>query len=103
MGKAIETSHIIAKARCKELHKTELIWTRENTFPSCRKCHMIWEATNNPAWLSLLNADRCLEILEKYDPESYKKRMIIYEEAHLHSKAHFSMYSTFKELKEAGR
>jgi hypothetical protein len=81
-GKAIETSHIIAKARCKQLHATELIWFRPNTFPACRRCHTVWEGINNPEWCSLLNVDECLDVLEKYDVESYNKRMIIYEEHH---------------------
>lgn len=80
MQKAIETSHIISKARCKQLNKTELIWTKENTFPSCRGCHRTWESLYNIAWCSLLNVDECLEVLHKYDPEAYNKRIQIYEE-----------------------
>lgn len=80
-GRAIETSHIVSKARCKELHRTELIWFRENTFPACRQCHVVFETINDPDWCGLLNVDECLEILEKYDNESYQKRLIIYEKA----------------------
>lgn len=78
--RAIETSHIIAKARCKELHHTELIWYKPNTFPSCRICHQKFEALDNPAWCELMNVDACLEVLEKFDKESYNKRLIIYEQ-----------------------
>ena len=96
VGRASETSHIISKARCKELHKTELIWNKENTFPSCRRCHLIWETTGALAWCNLLNVDRCIEVLEKYDTESYNKRMIIYEEAHLRTTTHLGLYQNTK-------
>jgi hypothetical protein len=95
--RAVETSHIIAKARCKQLHKTELIWLRSNTYPSCRGCHLAWEAIQNPGWIDLLNVDHCLEILEKYDPEAYQKRMIIYEAAHLSTKTHLGLHDGVKE------
>lgn len=96
-GKMIETSHIIAKARCKQLHLTNLIWTRSNTFPSCRSCHQIWESIANPEWCKLMNVDECLEALEIFDPESYNKRMIIYE-AHLQTKANLGLYKVTKEI-----
>lgn len=78
--RAIETSHIIGKARCKELRKTELIWDHGNMMPSCRSCHMKWEAINNPEWCELYNVVRLLLIVEKHDLITYTKRMQIYEE-----------------------
>lgn len=74
-GRATETSHIVAKARCKELHRTELIWTQENTFPACRKCHAAWEALKGEAWKELKNIKRLLYVEEKYDPQGYAARI----------------------------
>jgi len=79
-GQAIETSHIIGKARCKSLKMTELIWNPENMTPSCRDCHMKWEAVSSPEWCELYNVERLLMIVEKYDQISYIKRMQIYEQ-----------------------
>lgn len=73
--RATETSHIVAKARCKELHKTELIWTKENTFPACRACHMAWEAVYGEDWKNLTNIETLLSIERKYDKEGYEKRV----------------------------
>lgn len=78
-GRAIETSHVLAKAYVKTIHKTELIWESENMFPSCRKCHLKWEAIYNPEWCYLSNVAQLLYICEKYDKESYIKRLHIYE------------------------
>lgn len=73
-GRAIESCHIIAKARCKVLHKVELIWNPNNFFASCRSCHMKWEAIKNPQWLELNNVDKCLEFLRIHDEEGYITR-----------------------------
>lgn len=73
--RAIETSHIVAKARCKELHRTELIWTQENTFPTCRTCHRAWEALYGTAWRKLAGVERFLAVEKKYDREGYEKRI----------------------------
>lgn len=97
--RAIETSHIISKARCKELHKTELIWTRENTYPSCRACHIAWESISNPEWCELMNVDECLEILEKFDKESFNKRMYVYEN-HISSKTNPGLHSKSKNVEK---
>lgn len=74
-ARAIETSHIVSKARCKELKKTELIWTRENTFPSCRACHRAWEAVYGDDWKKLRGAKRWLKVEQKYDAEGYERRI----------------------------
>lgn len=73
--RSIETSHIVSKARCKELRRTELIWTRENTFPSCRACHRAWEAVYGEEWKGLAGVERWLKVEQKYDPEGYERRI----------------------------
>lgn len=78
-GRATESSHIIAKARCKELHKTELIWSRSNVFPACRDCHRKWEAISNPDWCYLKGAEKWLKALTP-DQETYQKRLLIWNE-----------------------
>jgi len=78
-ARATETSHILAKAYVKTINKTELIWSKDNMFPSCRSCHMKWEAINNPDWCKLNNAETLLEFIRITDRESYNKRIEVYE------------------------
>jgi hypothetical protein len=79
-GEATEHSHIISQARCKLLHKTELIWSRENWFFSCRSCHMEWEAIKGGRWINFNNVTRLLAVLKRHDPEGYEKRMQVINE-----------------------
>lgn len=76
---AIESSHILAKAYVKSIGKTELIWNPENVFPSCRNCHMAWEAINNPDWCKLHCVELLLKFIKKHDNYSYIKRKEIYD------------------------
>lgn len=73
-NRAIETSHIIAKARCKVLKLTDLIWMRSNTFPSCRSCHLIWENYKSGEVKGLINYEDCMNFLKKYDMDGFLKR-----------------------------
>lgn len=67
--------HTIAKARCKELHKTELIWSTLNQEFSCRLCHRQWEAYKSGDWINHRNVERRLAFLKEHDPEGYQKRI----------------------------
>ena len=48
-------AHIIAKARCKVIGKTELIWDINNVFPGCFKCNQQAENISSPAIMQLKN------------------------------------------------
>jgi 5-methylcytosine-specific restriction endonuclease McrA len=67
------SAHIIPQARCKQLHKTELIWSYENFFPACHKCNAAIENPKGKEWKKLLNLFDCLSVIKKYDPELYAK------------------------------
>jgi len=66
-------AHIIPKARCKQLHKTELIWFKGNYFRSCYRCNLALENPKGEAWFNLKNITDCLNVMQKYDPELYRK------------------------------
>jgi 5-methylcytosine-specific restriction endonuclease McrA len=68
--RAMGTAHIISKARCKTLLHTEWIWAKWNTFPACHSCNTLSETSS---LVTLLNKDKILEILKKYDEERYNK------------------------------
>lgn len=67
------SAHIIAQARCKVLHKTELIWHKGNFFPACSKCNQAIENPKGKAWKSLNNIEECLAFIEMHDAELYMK------------------------------
>lgn len=73
-------SHIIAKARCKELHKGELYYDPRNVFNSCQACHDAWEGYKSGEFRHFLNLDHCMLMTEKHDPERYLKRLAVLEE-----------------------
>lgn len=74
-GPATCRAHIIAQARCKVLHKTELIWNPENWFLSCNACNSAIESYKSDACYKLFNYNQCLEVLKKYDQEMYLKHV----------------------------
>ena len=76
---AVDNSHIVAKARCKQLHKVELIWDPENYFNACRICHHNWESFKSGQFIHLKNFETCMIFLKQHDPESFEKRMIVLE------------------------
>jgi hypothetical protein len=51
-------AHIIPQARCKNLNKTELIWTMLNIFKACHSCNTIAENISSPAIMQLKNGFR---------------------------------------------
>lgn len=71
---ATDNDHTIAKARCKELHKTELIWDKDNFVSSCRKCHRQWESYKDGAYKKHANYESRMDFLRQHDKEGYQKR-----------------------------
>jgi hypothetical protein len=67
------TAHIIPKAICKTLRKTELIWNPKNWFRSCFSCNSIAENVSGEEIKTLMNFTRIKEVLRVYDPERYLK------------------------------
>lgn len=72
---AIDNDHTIAQARCKQIHKTELIWNPLCFVSSCRNCHMDWERFKNGNWINHKNVEQRLRFLKEHDPEGYNKRI----------------------------
>ncbi len=72
---SVDNDHTIAQARCKVIHKTELIWHPLNYVRSCRKCHMQWESFKSGEWLEHLNVEHRLAFMKKHDPEGYNVRI----------------------------
>lgn len=66
-------AHIISKARCKLICKTELIWHFDNYFPACNKCNSAIENPKGKAWKSLNNIEKCLAFIKQHDPELFAK------------------------------
>lgn len=74
-ARAVDNSHIISKARLKQLHKSDLIWHFKAFFDSCRDCHRKWEEYKSGDWINFANVDQCLKFLKEHDPEGYQKRI----------------------------
>lgn len=75
------SAHIISQARCKQIHKTELIWKLDNNkpinfFPACHNCNSAIENPKGQQWKDLNNIDYCLEVLKTYDQELYNKFIV---------------------------
>lgn len=66
-------AHIIPKARCKQLNKTQLIWDERNFFPACNKCNTIAENVSSPAIMNLNNYQRIKAWLQLMDFERFTK------------------------------
>lgn len=77
---AVDNSHVIAKSRCRQLHKTELIWNKLNFYSSCRPCHYLWENYKSGEFFTMRNIEEIMFFIKEHDPESYVKRMIILNE-----------------------
>lgn len=65
------SSHIVSQKRCKELHKTELIWDQRNFFPATHVTNSRWESND----FTLKNYWYYMEIVKELDPEGYQKRL----------------------------
>lgn len=83
---ADHNDHTIAQARCKVLHKAELIWDLNNFEDSCHTCHNEWEAFKSGEWLKHKNVEKRLRFLKEHDPEGFKVRIEL-TELHLQQQA----------------
>lgn len=72
-GWADSSAHIIAKARCKQIRKTELIWNPDNFFPACFECNAAIENPKGQEWKTLKNIDQCIQFIYEHDKELYFK------------------------------
>lgn len=72
-GQAQCHAHIIPKARCKQMKKTQLIWDEANYFPACHKCNRIAENVSSEAITKLKNFELIKAFLELHDPERASK------------------------------
>src|SRR3954463_3101864 len=72
-SKAVCSAHIIAQARLKHLHKSELIYDQQAYFPACYACNQAIENPKGEAWKKLLNVEYCLEFIRIHDSELFLK------------------------------
>lgn len=80
-GPAVHNDHTIAKARCKVIHKTELIWHPDNFESSCEKAHREWEDFKSGQWLLHANVEKRLVFLKEHDPEGFDIRVTLTQAA----------------------
>jgi len=73
-SQAFDPDHTISKARCKILHKVELIWLESNISWSCRKCHLEWESYKDGKFSHHNNAYERMLFTFIYDREGFTKR-----------------------------
>ncbi len=73
---AMDCSHTISQKRCKELHKTELIWDEANWSWDCRTCHEIWEGYKSGEFQNALNFVKRMKYIQRRDREGFEKRMM---------------------------
>lgn len=66
-------AHIIAKAECKRIGKTELIWDINNFFNSCWSCNTAIENPKGNEWKQLKNIDKCLKFIAQHHYELFQK------------------------------
>lgn len=74
-AQSVHNDHTIAKARCKVIHKTELIWNKKCFVRSCEKCHHEWEGFKSGEWVNHLNVEERLTFLKENDPDGYQIRV----------------------------
>jgi len=72
---ADEHDHTISKKRCKQLHKTELIWDSGNWSDSCRKCHKIYESYKSGLFQTHKNVIERMLFIKKHDLEGFRLRL----------------------------
>ena len=71
---ATDHDHSISQARCKQLHKTELIWDADNWSASCRECHSEWESYRSGKFEDHKNVVKRMLFVKKHDPQGFEKR-----------------------------
>lgn len=73
----IDHDHTIAKARCKQLRKTQLIWDEDNIEFSSRTAHKEWESYKDGKFIEHANFEKRMAFVKKHDIEGWEKRMMI--------------------------
>jgi hypothetical protein len=73
--RAVHNDHTISQKRCKQIHKTELIWNPDNFVSSSARAHTEWEAIKGGEWLHHANVDQRLKFLKEHDPEGFDTRI----------------------------
>ena len=73
--RAIHNDHTISQKRCKQLHKTELIWNPDNFVSSSARAHTEWEAIKGGEWIHHANCEQRLAFLKEHDPEGFESRI----------------------------
>lgn len=69
-------SHTISQRRCKELHKTELVWLEGNGSWDCRTCHVDWEEYKRPNYLDANNWLERMTFVAIHDEEGFRMRLM---------------------------
>lgn len=73
---AMDKDHTIPQKRCKDLHKTELIWDTANIAFSSRTAHVEWESYRSGRFEDHANVVQRMLYVKKHDPETFIKRKI---------------------------
>ena len=68
-------SHTISQKRCKELHRTELIWLEGNGSWDCHECHLQWESYKSGQFQDHKNFKQRMRFMLMYDEEGFRKRL----------------------------
>jgi hypothetical protein len=72
--KANDFDHTISQKRCKQLGKTELIWSPENISISSRLAHAEWECYASGAFEEHTNVVERMLFVKARDTEMFEKR-----------------------------
>ena len=75
INQADDHDHSISQKRCKELHKTELIWDEANISFSCRACHLAHESYKSGEFQYHKNVVKRMLYIREHDLEGFQKRL----------------------------
>lgn len=67
--------HTISQKRCKELHKTELIWEEKNIKFSCIPCHNEWESYKSGEFTHHRNVEDRMSYTLTHDEQGFMARI----------------------------
>lgn len=90
-----DPDHTISRKRCKDLHKTELIWDEANISWSCRTCHLQHESYKNGIFSYHKNAYKRMLYIAMHDNEGFIKRYYCITNTELKQK----LKNLFEEIK----
>jgi len=76
----VDHDHTISQARCKTLHKTELIWSPDNIEFSSREKHTEWEGYKSGKFAFHENVVNRMFFVKKHDREGFMKRLLSMKE-----------------------